>query len=359
MEDIAPGQRPGKTLPQRESPVGKYVRRGRDWKWGDQDGHGRGTCLGIRGQNAYVRWANGGKYMYRWGIEDAYDIFIEGVAEAKDLVGCVVRRGPDWKWGDQDESGEGIVEGQPQDGVILVRWVKSGTAFQYRWGVENAYDILVIADKGFRGGGSTITAAPPPPSPPAAPHPAPVAGGGRDPALGPGGNVEDAEATVELSEEEGVKLIWMCTAILKLYLKDGVLKREPDMREATSLSDTYNKVYSLEQAIRFPFFTEEWRSYKYEYWNTEMRSSKVSLQHIASCLMELEMNVLLQAQKEEWKKLRKNWLTLLLIVGGRSFSYPTPNGPSMYNQSTGEKSQEGRRGNRRDMDEIMSQCKMQ
>ena len=351
MEDIPPGERPGKTRPQRESPVGKYVRRGRDWKWGDQDGNDRGTCIGLKDKGAYVRWANGNRNMYRWGIDDAYDIFIEGVAEPKDLIGCIVRRGPDWKWGDQDGNGEGIVEDQPQDGIILVRWAKSGMALQYRWGMENAYDVLVVADKGFRERGPVASGG--------SGGAAGAAASGPSPTAGPGGNVEDAESGVELSEEEAVKLIWLCTVALKGSMKDGALKREPDLSMPTELKDTYNKVYSLEQAIRFPFFTEAWRNHKYDYWNKEMRSTKVSLQHISSCLLELEMNILPDAQVEEWKEMRKSWLTVLTIAGGRMFNYPTPTGTSLYMQNAGGKRQEGRRGNRRDMDDIMSQCKMQ
>ena len=337
MEDLAPGQRPGKTRPQRESPVGKYVRRGRDWKWGEQDGRDRGTCVGLKGQAAVVRWAKGGRNTYRWGIDDAYDVFIDGIAEAKDLVGCVVRRGPDWKWDDQDAGGEGVIEAQPEPGIALVRWRKTGTAFQYRWGMEGAYDLLVISEKDEeqqqqqqqqkqRAGGSGSSGS---------------SGGG-----------------VELDEENAVKLMFLCVGGLKLNLKEGVLKTEPDVSMASSLRDTYVKVFALEQAIKFPFFTEAWRSYKYEYWFKEMNSPTVTLPHIATCLIELEMNILPTAQTEEWKEVRKDWLRLLQIVGGGLLEYPAQGGAAA-NQGTSGKRQERASGTRRDVDDAMSRCKLQ
>lgn len=369
MEDIPPGQSAGATKPQRDSPVGKYVRRGRDWKWEDQDSDGRGTCVALENQWVSVRWENGTKNRYRWGIENAYDVFIEGIAEAKDLVGCVVRRGPDWKWGDQDENGEGIIEGQPTEGIALVRWIKSGTAMQYRWGMENAYDILIVSDKDPRKQSQSQQ-----------PQPQQQQGGGsRTITLRAGGRQQqsqqpqqqqqsqqqqsssggDDDEPVELDDDAAVKLIWLCSMVLMSKMKAEAYKVLPDRTQPETMVQAYNFVYRVEQSIKFPYFTQAWRSHKFDYWKKEMASNTVSLPHLASCLIELEMNILSSSQDPDWGDIRQKWVTLLVIVGGRPFKYPTPRGPSSYDQSTGGKVSQGRGGTRSDLDDIMNGCKMQ
>ena len=59
-------------------------------------------------------------------------------------VGTRVRRGPDWKWGNQDSNGPGVVAGpDSSDKWINVKW-DSGNSNSYRWGVENTYDLKPI-----------------------------------------------------------------------------------------------------------------------------------------------------------------------------------------------------------------------
>ena len=55
--------------------IGVRVKRGRDWKWGDQDGNGMGTTQpgGNKGW-VKVNWDNGNSNSYRCGAEDAYDL---------------------------------------------------------------------------------------------------------------------------------------------------------------------------------------------------------------------------------------------------------------------------------------------
>ncbi len=63
---------------------GTVVDRGRDWKWGDQNGGpgNRGTVLGWSGEVGAsdnwvkVKWKNGRQNNYRWGAEEAYDLMI-------------------------------------------------------------------------------------------------------------------------------------------------------------------------------------------------------------------------------------------------------------------------------------------
>jgi E3 ubiquitin-protein ligase mind-bomb len=67
-------------------------------------------------------------------------------------VGVRVGRGPDWKWGQQDD-GEGhvgtVVEiGKPgsttsPDKTVVVQW-DSGSRTNYRVGYQGAYDLRVV-----------------------------------------------------------------------------------------------------------------------------------------------------------------------------------------------------------------------
>lgn len=59
--------------------VGKRVRRGPDWKWGDQDGHGEGTVYHgivpfLDKRWVWVQWDNGLINQYRWGGQNAFDL---------------------------------------------------------------------------------------------------------------------------------------------------------------------------------------------------------------------------------------------------------------------------------------------
>ena len=57
--------------------MGKQVRRGPDWEWGEQDGHGTGTVLDTSGEGwVKVKWDNGITYKYRWGSQNVFDLVI-------------------------------------------------------------------------------------------------------------------------------------------------------------------------------------------------------------------------------------------------------------------------------------------
>ena len=57
------------------------------------------------------------------------------------LLQIRVRRGPDWKWGEQDKNGEGItVSGSDSAGWIKVKW-DGGGSNSYRVGAEGKYDL--------------------------------------------------------------------------------------------------------------------------------------------------------------------------------------------------------------------------
>ena len=59
--------------------------------------------------------------------------------------GTRVRRGPDWRWGDQDTGGEGTVAGSTHwaAGWVAVRW-DTGESYGYRWGIGGCFDLEVI-----------------------------------------------------------------------------------------------------------------------------------------------------------------------------------------------------------------------
>ncbi|CAI8025922.1 E3 ubiquitin-protein ligase HERC2 [Geodia barretti] len=56
--------------------AGTRVVRGKDWKWGDQDGPGEGTVIRDPGGDGWVRirWDNGAVNSYRMGENDRYDL---------------------------------------------------------------------------------------------------------------------------------------------------------------------------------------------------------------------------------------------------------------------------------------------
>ncbi|XP_046850294.1 uncharacterized protein LOC124443806 [Xenia sp. Carnegie-2017] len=136
-------------------PLGTRVRRGPQWNWGNQDGHGVGTVTNTTDTKGWVDvcWDNGRKNSYRFGKNNAMDVkivneprkvtFHEGIK-----VGVRVVRGKDWKWGNQD-GGVGskgyVYEVSGLRGVCKVRW-DDGSTNSYRNGAEGAYDLRVLPE---------------------------------------------------------------------------------------------------------------------------------------------------------------------------------------------------------------------
>nr|XP_019922789.2 uncharacterized protein LOC105328252 [Crassostrea gigas] len=131
--------------------VGTRVRRGPDWEWKNQDGQGAGTVVGHSKRVGWinVEWDTGLTMSYRYGnngMITAYDI--EPCDEPRILedqpiaVGCLVRRGPDWKWDNQDggEGNIGRVYRLKKPTEIYVRW-HNGHKSNYRYGYKNRYDV--------------------------------------------------------------------------------------------------------------------------------------------------------------------------------------------------------------------------
>lgn len=58
-------------------------------------------------------------------------------------VGIRVRRGPDWKWHNQDGGGAGItIDGVERDGWVRVCW-DTGMEQRYRVGAQGSYDLII------------------------------------------------------------------------------------------------------------------------------------------------------------------------------------------------------------------------
>ncbi|XP_062614373.1 uncharacterized protein LOC134276111 [Saccostrea cucullata] len=130
-------------------PLGTRVKRGTTWIWKNQDAMGPGTVTGHSVLNAgwlYVCWDHGLTFNYRYG-----DLFsdVEVCDEPRILCsnekiapGCLVQRGPDWKWGNQDggPGTVGMVYRVTNNSTIYVRWPNSVRS-NYRFGYKGKYDV--------------------------------------------------------------------------------------------------------------------------------------------------------------------------------------------------------------------------
>jgi len=60
-------------------------------------------------------------------------------------MGTLVRPGPDWEYGDQNEDDGGVVVGVTEDGFAEVQWAnRPNRVFAYRVGQKNKYDLSVV-----------------------------------------------------------------------------------------------------------------------------------------------------------------------------------------------------------------------
>ncbi|KAK3606278.1 hypothetical protein CHS0354_037955 [Potamilus streckersoni] len=133
-------------------PLGSRVRRGPDWMHEMQDNGGPGTVVGHnkeRKHEVFVTWdRNGETANYRYSSQ-GYDVVL--VEEPRLLqfdeligVGCVVQRGKDWKWGNQDSvpGTKGVVIKVLEDGQVIVRWPDKSKKI-YRYGADGCFDLEI------------------------------------------------------------------------------------------------------------------------------------------------------------------------------------------------------------------------
>ncbi|KAK3606274.1 hypothetical protein CHS0354_037950 [Potamilus streckersoni] len=132
--------------------LGSRVCRGPDWIHEMQDNGGPGTVVGHikeRKHEILVTWdRNGETANYRYSSQ-GYDVVL--VEEPRLLqfdeligVGCVVQRGKDWKWGNQDgvPGTKGIVIKVLENGQVIVRWPDKSKKV-YRYGADGCFDLEI------------------------------------------------------------------------------------------------------------------------------------------------------------------------------------------------------------------------
>lgn len=131
-------------------PIGTRVRRGPGWKWGDQDSQGPGTVTGHSKDPGWisVMWDSGSGFQYRYGADEMFDIVVcdspRVLVDQLIAVGCLVTRGPDWEWDDQDggEGSIGVIYRVNDSAIVHVRW-PNGSKSNYRFGFDGKFDIKV------------------------------------------------------------------------------------------------------------------------------------------------------------------------------------------------------------------------
>ena len=139
----------------------KRVIPGKDWEVNHSDRKindmkGVVTTLSDDG-TCSVRWDDGTKTKCSWGKNKKYDIKVipfdldPTPVEPKDqvnkpiswLIGRKVKRGKDWKGGNIDENGTGVVIGCCAANKVFVYW-DNGARSECRWGHDRCYDIEAI-----------------------------------------------------------------------------------------------------------------------------------------------------------------------------------------------------------------------
>ncbi|OWF52702.1 uncharacterized protein LOC110447412 isoform X2 [Mizuhopecten yessoensis] len=131
--------------------IGTRVRRGPNWHWGNQDCEGPGTVVGHDSDKmVWVEWdlgRNRNVYHYLPGLHDVTVVDEERVLVAgEDIgVGCKVKRGKDWTFGDQDggEGTVGIVCRADPAKTVHIRWPNK-TVKRYNFGANGRFDVELI-----------------------------------------------------------------------------------------------------------------------------------------------------------------------------------------------------------------------
>ncbi|XP_048737688.2 uncharacterized protein LOC125652501 isoform X2 [Ostrea edulis] len=134
-------------------PVGTRVRRGPDWRWGNQDQYGPGTVVSHSERFGWLRvvWDAGASFPYRYGRNSSGHLEFFDLIECdeprvlnNELIaeGCLVERGADWQWEEQDggRGNIGVVYKVKYNAVVYVRWPNANKS-NYRFGYEGKFDV--------------------------------------------------------------------------------------------------------------------------------------------------------------------------------------------------------------------------
>uniref|UniRef100_A0A8W8HMQ2 Uncharacterized protein n=1 Tax=Magallana gigas TaxID=29159 RepID=A0A8W8HMQ2_MAGGI len=131
-------------------PIGTRVRRGPDWQsdFDEQDSRGPGTVVSHdRRGFISIMWDNGHQYRYPYGIQGRFAVMV--VDEPRILqrhqlieVGCLVKRGYNWRDNDNDGGPEniGVVFRVHSDATVSVRW-PTGQRRRYKFGKHGYYEV--------------------------------------------------------------------------------------------------------------------------------------------------------------------------------------------------------------------------
>ncbi|XP_013388494.1 uncharacterized protein LOC106157408 [Lingula anatina] len=141
-------------LIQRELPLGIRVRRGPDWKYGDQDNNGPGTVSGYeKGGWVRVQWDHSNEdFVYRYGHDGRREV--QAVDEPRILrddefikPGVKVRRGPHWNAGNNDggPGSIGTVYKVEEAGIVYVLW-PTRVASNHRYGYDGRFEVELVEE---------------------------------------------------------------------------------------------------------------------------------------------------------------------------------------------------------------------
>lgn len=134
-------------------PIGTRVKRGQIWPFTNQDSGMPGTVIGYRDDhfNLIVEWDTSMVFPYHFdknGEHQRSNVEVCDVPRVlkteKIAVGCLVKRGPDWKWFDQDGGKDniGTVYRVKGSNIVYVRWT-NGIKSNYRFGYDGKYDVIL------------------------------------------------------------------------------------------------------------------------------------------------------------------------------------------------------------------------
>ncbi|XP_065945130.1 uncharacterized protein [Magallana gigas] len=136
--------------------LGSRVIRGRDWKYSNQDNFGTGTVIGHSKEDGWlnVEWDTGSVRMYRYGStnteKDKFDVQVcdnpRILQNELIATGCLVTRGPDWLWNNQDggTGNIGSVLTVRSDGTVLVQWeCGNRRPMGYRFGCDGRFELQI------------------------------------------------------------------------------------------------------------------------------------------------------------------------------------------------------------------------
>lgn len=156
-----------------------------------------------------------------------------------------------------------MITGSPRDGVVEVRWFSTGQAMQYRWGIENAYDLFLVSD--------------PKPKPPGA------ASTGSS-----GGGISTGGGGISFGGGAGggagaLDTLWTCLVQLHKSIIPEALG-QVNLSKPDNIAGFYNALWKYECAIKPGAQTPEWKDFRRAQWEREMKSPRCDAEHAAVCL---------------------------------------------------------------------------